>query len=157
MDYAALANEINTDPLELGYATAGGDAAIAGLLNISNSGYTANNPMVSLTSLGIWAAKTGVRATVEQAALNNASPVQGPCLAIRDLLVTMSGPPFDIGNADNQAMVAALVETSVMTAAQQAELLALGNKTPASRAEVLFGPGAMVSAYDVRVAMGRAS
>lgn len=151
IDYSALKSEITTDPKSLGLAGKS-DAEMASLLNAPNAAFMAVNPLLPLTALGIWAAKTGVRAKVEQAALNNVSPVQSPCLAIRDLLVTMNGPPFDVSNADNQAMVAALVSAGVMTAEQQTELAALGNKSPASRAEVLFGVDTIISERDVGLA-----
>lgn len=156
MDYIALANEINTDPLALGYAGKG-DAQVANILNTVNVSYTANNPLVSLNTLSIWAAKNGVRGPIEQNALNNASTVQSICLAVKDLLVSMNGPSFDTSNADNKAMVGALVSAGVMTAAQQTALLALGNKSPASRAEVVLGVGVTVSPLDVRFALGRSS
>lgn len=155
MDYVALKNEITTDPLVLGYAGKS-DMAIAGILNTSNAAYTANNPLVPLTTLSIWAAKNSVRGLIEQNALNNASAVQSICLAVKDLLQGVAGT-WDSSNPDNKTMVQALVTAGVMTVAQQTSVLALGNKSPASRAEVLFGPGTVVDAYDVRTALGRAS
>lgn len=159
MDSEALKAELTTDPLHLGYAAAGGDAAIAALLNAPNAAYTANDPLVPLSTLGIWAAKTGVRAKIEANASNASSPVQSVCLAIRDLLVGLSGPSFDSGNPDNLAMVDGLVATGVLVDANGASLkpslLALGSKTPASRAEVLFGPGSVVTPADVSRSEGR--
>ena len=151
IDYAALQSEIVNDPTSLGYSDKS-DLEKATLLNTLQSGLIAFNPLLPLTSLGIWAAKTGVRAKVEQAALDNTSPVQSPCLAVRDLLVTMTGPPFDIGNVDNRTMVSGLVLTSIMSSGQAAELISLGNKTPASRAEVLFGVDTIVSEQHIGIA-----
>lgn len=147
MDQTTLKTEIATDPLRLGYASAGGDVAIAALLNAPGAGFTANNPLVPLSALGIWAAKTGVRAKVEANAANTSSPVQAVCLTVRDLLTGLNGPAFDSSNADNLSMVDSLVAAGVLVDgggnSLKPALLALGNKTPASRAEVLFGPGSV--------------
>jgi hypothetical protein len=64
----------------------------------------------------------------------------------------MSGPPFDIGNQDNRTMVSGLVLTSIMSSGQAAELISLGNKTPASRAEVLFGVDTVISEQNIGIA-----
>jgi hypothetical protein len=161
MDPTTLKTELATDPLHLGYAAAGGDAAIAALLNMPNAVFTANNPLVPLSALGIWAAKTGARAKVEANAANASSAVQAVCLTVRDLLTGLSGPPFDSSNADNLAMVDGLVAAGVLVDSGgnslKPSLLALGNKTPASRAEVLFGPGTVVAPADVARVEGRSN
>lgn len=151
INYISLQTEITNDPTNLGYSGKS-DLDKATILNTANSGYISFNPLLPLTSLGIWAAKTGVRASVEKAALDNTSPVQSPCLAIRDLLVTMGGPPFDIGNVDNRTMISGLVATSIMTLTQANDLISLGNKSPCSRAEVLFGVGTIISEQDIGIA-----
>lgn len=151
INHISLQSEIVNDPLQLNY-TGKSDLEKAAILNTSVSGYISFNPLLPLTSLGIWAAKNGVRASVEKAALDNTSPVQSPCLAIRDLLITMGGPPFDIGNADNRAMISGLVATNIMTLPQAEDLLSLGNKLNSSRAEVLFGVGTVISEQDIGIA-----
>jgi hypothetical protein len=55
VDYAALRNEIGTDPLGLGYAGKGDDQ-VAGLLNAPNPAYTAVTPQVPLNLVLKWAA-----------------------------------------------------------------------------------------------------
>jgi hypothetical protein len=160
IDPTTLAAELAADPQGLGYAGKG-DGALADLLNAPHDGYTALAPLVPLSALAIWAAKTGVRAKIEAAAADANSPVRAPCLALRDLFTGLAGPGFDLGNPDNLAMADALVAAGVLTDAQgvslASSLLTLGAKTPASRAEVLGGPGTVVTAADVRRAQGRAS
>jgi hypothetical protein len=157
---AALAAEIANDPLGLGYANQG-DAAVCSLLNAAHDGYTASNPLVPLSTLAIWAAKTGVRAKIEAAAADANSAVRAPCLALRDLFAGLSGPAFDTGNADNLAMADALVSAGVLVDGSnnslKAALVALGNKGPASRAEVLFGAGTVITPEDIRRALGRSA
>src|SRR4051812_11057150 len=97
---SALASEITNDPEQLGYSGQG-DAAVCALLNAAHNDYTANNPLVPLSALAIWAAKTGVRAKIEAAAADANSAVRAPCLALRDLFAGLAGPAFDTGNADN--------------------------------------------------------
>jgi hypothetical protein len=55
VDYAALRNEITTDPLGLGYAGKGDDQ-VAGLLDAPNSAYVAVTPQVPLNLVLKWAA-----------------------------------------------------------------------------------------------------
>src|SRR5438876_12312104 len=104
---SALAAEIANDPLALGYASQG-DATACRPLNTPVEGYTAASPLVPLSTLAIWAAKTGVRAKIEAAAADANSAVRAPCLALRDLFMGLSGPAFDLANADNLAMADAL-------------------------------------------------
>jgi hypothetical protein len=157
---AALAAETANDPLVLGYAGRG-DGALCELLNAPHEDFTAHNPLVPLAALAIWAAKTGVRAKIEAAAADAASPVRAPCLALRDLFAGLGGPAFDLSNPDNLDMADALVQAGVLVGALgnslKAALLALGDKSPASRAEVLFGPGTVVTVDDIRRALGRSA
>lgn len=159
MDYAILANEINTDPLGLGYAGQS-DGGIAELLNTPNASYSVSASLVPLSLLGIWAAKNDVRKKIEAAANDSTSPVQSICQTIRDLLQGLNGPPFDASNPDNQAMLSALAAAGVLVDdasppnSLASSLLALATKSPASRAEVLFGEGVIVSHIDVAIALG---
>lgn len=144
-DYQALLAEVTNDPVGLGYAGKTDDE-IAALLNTADRVVSAS--LLPLSTVGIWAAKTGVRAKIGQHAANDASPVQSVCLTILDLLQGLNGPPLELDNADNAAMIDALVAVGVMTAGDKTGLLALG-ETRTSRALELPGWGVAVQAPDV--------
>jgi hypothetical protein len=144
-DYAVLKAELLTDPLALGYA-AMTDQQCADSLNAPTR--VRVEPLVPLAALAIWAAKSGVRAKIDRAAGDGTSPVQSVCLALLDMLAGLSGPPLDLGNPDNLAMVNGLVAAGVMTAGDKAGLLALQD-VPTSRALELAGWGIPVQAPDV--------
>jgi hypothetical protein len=129
-DYAVLKAELLTDPLALGYA-AMTDQQCADALNAMTR--VRVEPLVPLAALAIWAAKSGVRAKIDRAAGDGTSPVQSVCLALLDMLAGLSGPPLDLGNPDNLAMVNGLVAAGVMTAGDKAGLLALQDVPPAGR------------------------
>lgn len=58
---------------------------------------------------------------------------------------------IDFGHANTQAQLDALAAASVLTTSEVASLKAMGLK-PASRAEVLFGVGTVVTSADIRAA-----
>lgn len=146
-DYKVLKEELLKDPLGRNYASMTDDQAATDL----NTPYrTLVIPQIPLTRLAVWAAKTGVRAKIESAALELGA-VQSICLTIRDLLTGLNGPPLDLSILDNLTMVDGLVAAGVMTKDDKVSLLALQDY-PLSRAMELVGWGISVQAPDIEFA-----
>jgi hypothetical protein len=149
---AALKTELTTDPLNLGYASyvstfSNGDSqhSLFALLNAKN--YTQNIP-VPITSVLIWGAGTGVLAALKAAITNPDPVVQSIALAADTLLHSGLTETLDLTNPSIAGMLDPLVQAGVLTANQKTSLLAL-QVIPASRAEVLFGPGTVIGGNDV--------
>jgi hypothetical protein len=166
IDYTQLATEINTDPLNLGYApfvANGSDTDIANLLNQDPSTFVPPQtwvttvPFIPMVNILIWGGATGVRANVTAAAnasgTFSAAPlqIQAICQTVLDLLQG-AATGLDISNSNNIAMITALVSAGVMTSDQQTSLLALADQS-ATRAQVLFGANIMVAPSDVGQAL----
>ncbi len=157
IDLAALRSELAADPAGLGYAPlvhVAADDAVAALMNDPAKGGPVRRAIPMLRVL-TWGAKTGVRAGIEVAANDPASPVHAVALTVRDMFWGGTvGATLDITDADvagatvggvyQPGLIDALVATAIMTADQKDSLFALGT-TPGSRAEVLFGPGEVVT------------
>jgi hypothetical protein len=158
MDSTALATEIHTDPLTLGYAaliTSGADASIAAILNQRPGSFspaktwTAAAPLVPIATVLQWGA-TGPLAAISAA---QTSAIAGiPAVAIASILGFQALTTFDVSDAKNLASLAGFVAASVLTQSQVNALVALGF-APASRAEVLWGLGTVVSSLDVAHAL----
>lgn len=150
MDYTALATEINTDPLTLGYAalvSSGSDQGIAILLNANN--YTLQGP-VPMTDVFIWLGENALTVTIQGIAATS-GPLQNNAATF--LLAVQGGSAvLDVTNSAIVAMVAAFVTAGTFTQSVQDALFAMG-QVPASRAEVLFGSGVSVSNSDVSFAL----
>jgi hypothetical protein len=140
-DYSALKVLVASDPSFTGQS----DQAVADALNAPTEVVVV--PLVPLSVLAMWAARTGVRARIE-AGTQTASPVQGICLTLRDLFTGLTGPSLDLSSTDNLAMLDALVTAGIMSTADRASLLALQNH-PTSRALQLAGWGIPVQAPDI--------
>lgn len=151
IDPTALHAELSTDPLALGYAAKiGADdwLGCAGLLNAKN--YTLVGSILVSVFAG-WAAQTGMRAAIEDASVNTASPLRSSALAVLDILRGAATSLDLSSSAQGQAnigMLNAWVSAGALTAANEAALMALAT-SPASRAEVLWGAGTTVSENDV--------
>ncbi len=159
INYAALTQEINTDPLGLGYAaliSKGSDTGIAQLLNTQSAAYSVSVP-VSIASCLKWGA-TGPLAAIQQAAGNNASQVQSACIAALQLLGSPAVSGLDLTDPainGQSGLLQAMQTAAVITQAQLTALLALGSRSPASRAEVLFGANVTIIDAQVSHALGR--
>jgi hypothetical protein len=140
-DYSVLRALVASDPSFTGQS----DQAVADVLNAPTEVVVV--PLVPLSVLAMWAARTGVRARIE-AGTQTASPVQGICLTLRDLFTGLTGPSLDLSSTDNLAMLDALVTAGIMSAADRTSLLALQNH-PTSRALQLAGWNVPVQAPDV--------
>ena len=83
-----------------------------------------------------WAARTGVRAVIEDHATTQGSPLRSIALTLRDVLVS-DIPAIDFALADNVALLQAWVTAEAITQAQANELLALATVSdPLSMDEV---------------------
>lgn len=91
---------------------------------------------VSVGNLASWAAATGMRAAIEDHAINTASPLRSIALALRDVLVGgTDGIRLDL--PANAAMLAAWVSAGVLSTEHRDELLALATSAdPVTDAQV---------------------
>jgi hypothetical protein len=158
IDLTALAAEIRTDPLTLGYAPliqSGADGEIAAILNRRPESFsppkawTAARPLVPISVVLQWGA-TGPLASI-QAAQSSAIPGIAS-IAIASMLGFASLETFDVSDLKNRASLTGFVQASVLTQAQVDALIALGT-APASRVEALFELGSTVSSLDVARAL----
>ena len=156
MDLAALKTELQTDPAALGYAAAiEHDAALVCLLNARRAELAAVVPLLPITSVLKWAAPGPLQQLTDYAA-DTSKPAtwRSVCMAALKLFGMTS--PLDLSDPDingNAGMVQGLAAAGVLTESQVAALLALQNRAPASRAEVLFGADVVVSERQVHVAL----
>ena len=145
----ALASELKTDPLARGYAAHLSPYDEAGSLALLNApSYTLTGSVPRSTFAG-WAASTGLRAVVQDTSTTVGSPLRSAALAILDVLGgaadSLDLSASAVGSA-NMQMLGAWVMAGAITAAQEAQLVALAT-APASRVQVLgIGP---VSREDV--------
>jgi hypothetical protein len=154
IDYAALKTELTTDPAALGYSphvAAGEDGALEQLINAPNAAWVKKMPQIPIPDVLSWAAG-GPIAPITDASNNTASPVRGICLAaLRMFNGTQTA--LDVSRSDVQAMFGNLVAAGTITQAQHDSLMNLQNVSPASRAEVLWGPGTVIGHLDIAKAL----
>lgn len=152
IDFASLKSEIDTDPLNLGFAalvSQGNDQGIVDLLN--NKGYTLTQPLSIITVLK-WGAANGVLANINDGQTSAATPqLKAICLAAMKIMGNFQGT-LDVTDPQIQGLVTAMASGGIMTSSQASELLSLGNQ-PASRVEVLFGIGNSVDQGDISFAL----
>lgn len=153
--YVTLKQELQSDPMGLGYVqhVAVADyTGAASLLNTVNPAYCKVIPQVPINSVLIWAAAGPLQQLYDFGhTLGNNLALRSICLAACQLFSTASY--LDLSDGRITTMLQTLVSGGVLTATDQAHLLALQNVSPASRAEVLFGPGAIIQPFDVQTAL----
>lgn len=133
-----LKTEIETGPLaaELApHVAAGDDGAVVALLNAKT--------IDAVRSVGRhvfvrWAAKSGMRATIQDVAANAASPLRSSALALLDIIQGGGDSGIDFSDNDNIEMLGAWVALNELTQAHSDELLALAT-IKISRAEASMG------------------
>lgn len=140
IDYSILANEINIDPLNLGYSqyiTMGSDYGISVLLNniIGNGSATITLPTMSNSDF------VAAFLPYLPAALKSSNSVFYS--TIWQTILAMPIIDFTKGTVD--AVMAEAVSDGVMTQAQATAL----NQRMGSRAEVLFGAGIIIDHLDI--------
>lgn len=149
LTYPALRQEIDTDPTGLGLVAlrdAGNAQGIADALNLPRASITVRRMDVSGSELQEAIDLADLQPTAN--ALNNplaAAYLQTVLMAPRNRLITDAG-----ANTRIKANLDALVRN---TQGSQTRLNAIANKTPASRAEQLFGQGTNVSHSNVSDAL----
>lgn len=141
MDYAALSNEIKSDPEKLGYAkyiTSGYDQALADLLNAPNlsvnievmsKGEFLLNIMPGLMTL-----------------LTASSELQAKWGFFLDIVKSVES--VHLTHPSVQMLLAGLISDGLMTEEQMAFTTRAG-----SRAEVLFGNGVIINNRDISLAL----
>lgn len=143
---SALRDELEADPLDIGYAGMS-DAEVEAAL------FAKDRPVVvgvTRDKFAIWAAKTGVRSTIEDVSLDKDDPLRASALTLLDFIRGGVSTTLELTNADNLQMLGAWVAMGKITEAQKNELIALGTVTM-SRAEEL---GLFVSASAIRDVRG---
>lgn len=138
VDYAALKNEIDTDPATIGYAplvTSGDDVGIANLLNQVRAGTSITKAFIPLED---------VLAAIVKTEFDSLTSAQK---TVVDQFIR--GTRIKSGDANMRATLGALFAAGTTT---RANLVALSTRT-GSRAEVLFGEGIVIGHADVARAL----
>ena len=141
IDSQALATEITTDPAALGYAAplaAGADQALADILNLVRTGVTFKIDREPITA----AAFLAQCSSTEFLALTQ--------LKLSQLSTVFAAQMIDINDVSTQAILLGIFPAAGTTKANIQAIL----KRNGSRAEVLFGRGAIVTADDIARARG---
>lgn len=144
-----LHDELTTGPLSAEIAPhiqTGSDGEIYAILNRKDIPV---NGVVSTNAFAIWAAKTGLRAAIQDHAENSISPLRSIALALLDTLQGNLADGIDFGLQDNIDMLNAWVSAGAITVQQKNDLLALSQKL-ISRAEQLNEP---ISIQDIATAL----
>lgn len=142
----ALRQELKNDPLNVGYPGMT-DAEVEASLLAKDRHVVVG---VTRDKFAIWAAKTGVRSTIEDVSLDTQDPLRASALTLLDFIRGGVSTTLELTNADNLQMLGAWVAMGKITEAQKDELIALGTVTM-SRAEEL---GLSVAASAIRDARG---
>jgi hypothetical protein len=150
--YAALRDEIQTDPASLGY-TGKANNEIAGLLNRKQAGFSRRTGPVSIWKLLKWSAQNRRYKALEDAASSHADLTVRTVAKVA-LRLFGSITTLDIDDPDASQMIDVLVGGAVLSAQDRTDFLALGGASPASRAEVLWSDKTFVTDEDVRIALG---
>lgn len=146
MDYTVLANEINTDPLTMGYApfiTSGADLAIADLLNSATGNGTAQINIILMP-----------RGDFLISLLPGIAALSGMSAALQtkwDRLITVACANDNI--AVSSLAVGAILDIAVQDGLLTSQQRNVIGKRTGSRAEVIFGAGTVVNHSDVAKAL----
>lgn len=148
MNLTALAAEINADPVGIGYATYRTEAPgrIADMMNARTQ--QMHKPRM-VTSRGIMASY-GLGPTAGAAFLDKLQALSATVPAIRWAMKFLeSEAGIDVGESATQLMLASLVGVGGISQQEVDGVKAMALQ-PASRAEVIFGTGAVVTEAQVR-------
>lgn len=146
LDYQALKQEIDNDPLSLGYAqfvAVGSDYGVSQLLNATN--YTKES-YANISDIESYADSHNLRDGIEDGAASN------PYARAASRLFAARYDTVDVNNTAFKGVLQGLVSTSVITQTDSDSIITLGN-VPASRAEVLWGSGTNITESDVAKAL----
>lgn len=147
INHAALAAEIQNDPLSLGYAdrvSAGDDAGLASLLNLVRDSITVKDDLMSRSDfqLAVLPAVLGIDA------LSGALKAKWE----RIFQIINASETVRIGHPSVAALLTAAVTDGLLT---QETANAVGNRK-GSRAEALFGVGTSLTHLDISIALRNA-
>ena len=146
MDFTILANEINTDPLALGYApfvSSGGDQSIADMLN-SSTGHGSATVKLTIMGRGEFLLSL-VPAIATLATLSSTIENKWDRL----ITVACANETIDISSPVVGAILDSAVQDGLLTSQQRS---VIGTRT-GSRAETLFGAGVVVTHNDIAKAL----
>lgn len=157
---AALRTELQQDPAGLGYAATlaeGAIGSVVGAINLRRAEWTARKPLIPVWELAKWAAQGGRHEKLEGAVASAPAGIKSvAAVALRMIdAPLMPGATFDVDEPAVAALVDVLITATVLASDDKAALLALGSQTPASRAEVLWGYGVVVTDIQVQQAGGQ--
>jgi hypothetical protein len=155
VDIPTLTNELNTDPLVLGYApwiTQGNTGELANLLNAQIKTVTKPIPVNEVLK---FTANTGILLRLDSAKGNTgkSDKARASALAVFEFIRSPHTKPLDVGDTSISGIITELVTQGVITVAEKDAFIALSQQ-PGSRAEELFGIGTSVSYIDVAQALG---
>lgn len=122
MDLSALKTYLQTN-----YATqlaAGDDGAIWGLMQSSGGTKVGS---IAKGDFVVWAASTGVRATIEDLCNSTGNPLRPSALALRDFFMG-SAPSFAADSSANSGLISAWVTAGAITQAQANSLMSLAQQ-----------------------------
>lgn len=121
-----LKTYLQTDPDNLGLAAliaAGDDGAIAARINTQGK---TKPRIIDNAILASWAAKTGMRAVIEDESADKTSPLRSSALAMLDLLRGNIPTGLNMAYPDNLNMLAAWVQLGKMSQPVCDSLIAIG-------------------------------
>ena len=149
VDLAALRGLIQSDTALLAHWQAGAVGALVAALNTLQQGLSVREPVVPKWRVLAWAAQGGRMAKL-LALANNPDPEKAS-LGVAALKIVDTLPDVDLDAPEFRALLDLLNGGTVLSNADKAALLALGDRSPASRAEVECG--GPVTDRDVETAM----
>ena len=151
MDLAKLKNEITKGPLAEQLAELflnAQDQAVADRLNARTS--TAAQP-IPIFEFAMWAARTGVRAKLRAGLSSDNPAIADICDVALEVMHNPHATSLDPTDAGTVAMMTALVGAGVVSQEDVDGLKAYCTRA-ASRADLVFGFGSIVTAVDVGAA-----
>jgi len=146
MDYTVLSNEINTDPLNLGYAqyiTMGSDYGISLLLNSTAGNGTGTIALSTMNNADFVTAFLPYLANLDGLTAQK----QGFYTLIWQTILAM--PVINFSDGTVEGIMNQAVADGLLTQAQAISL----NQRIGSRAEVLFGAGVIIDHLDIAQAL----
>lgn len=159
IDYSALKTEIALSKYS-SYTSVGNDTGLATELNRPDNTKTVKYKSVPFYKVSTWTAGNGVylkllgASTVTSSDPNVLAVKNIACVALRLFDSFGALDAFDVTDVSLQTMIGVLVAASVLDNTDATNFDALNNKTPASRAEELFGEGVVVFPDDIVKARG---
>ena len=130
--YVILKAELSTDPLSRGYAGLSDEAAAEDL----HEEYRENLTPVPMAGIVRWCARHDALDKLDTAAASGVAALRSVARAAQAMIASPHIESFNVHDAELAAMFDALVSGGVFTAAERADLVALGT-SPTSRAAEL--------------------